>query len=691
MNVKRPHFWIAAVSATAVLTVALVDMGATSPGPLTTAHERHPDLSGNMGCAACHGGWFTSMTEACLDCHEVIGRDVEEGKGLHGALERATAMQCARCHSDHHGPDFPVVNASSFRLAGVPDVQAFEHDFVGFAMDGKHLELECSECHANAEVLPLPEGEHRFLGLDQDCAACHEDAHDGEMRIGCASCHGQVAFDELEATGHDEFLPLVGGHGDVACADCHARGRHVLEKLGRHRRRDFARQCMDCHESPHAADFTEGIADLVEMPAGASCVVCHEAEHTTFQDELLEITPAQHRRSGFALEAPHDEVSCEECHAPELGDFAARYPGRGATECQACHDDPHGGQFEAGPFAGQGCIACHDRHAFEPHAFTVELHELASLALTGSHLDAECDECHEIEVEGEPRVFHGTASDCEDCHADAHRGFFAPVEEELASTEHGACAACHLTTTFDELPADGFAHGRFTDFAVLGAHAQGECEECHPRAHEPDDRGRTFGWVEEHFGVFEGCATCHEDPHHGEFDKPGLPRAVEGREDCARCHVQTSFRAFEPGHFDHALWTDFPLQGVHGEIGCSACHEPLRAPDELGRTWGRADGSRCSDCHADSHEDQFAVDGATDCKRCHDSARSWSTLRFNHQWDSRFPLSDAHAQVPCSSCHVSQTFDSGVEAIRYRPIEMDCVHCHGTHEGPVIRRKGKKQ
>src|SRR5262249_11198658 len=126
------------------------------------------------------------------------------------------------------------------------------------------------------------------------------------------------------------------------------------------------------------------------------CVSCHAAEHTSFRDEHLTLTPEQHARSGFSLDAPHDAAKCEQCHDTQLAAFEERYPGRTNDQCSAGHADPHGGQFATGPFATGDCSACHDRLHFTPHAFTLEKHELAALPLTGAHARTECNECHTV-------------------------------------------------------------------------------------------------------------------------------------------------------------------------------------------------------------------------------------------------------------------------------------------------------
>jgi hypothetical protein len=534
VNPRWVKLGLAFCSIAAVSMLAVIDLERKSPGELTRVHGREEELAGKANCSACHGGWFTSMTDRAWSVTPRSRAQIEAREGLHGSLGKARARDCSTCHSEHHGAGFAIVNRQSFALAGSTDPLKFDHRLVGFEMDGAHLELECARCHAHSDDVVLGRGARRFIGPDQECSTCHEDVHQGRMVVSCASCHGQTTWDGLHSLGHERQLPLVGGHGDVACRTCHVEGStHSLEALGAGATKTPARTCVDCHESPHALAFVAESARQAGRPTTTVCVTCHAAEHRSFRDEHLVLTPEQHAASGFTLDAPHDQVQCARCHAPEPAEFEARYPGRGADQCSACHADPHGGQFQVGPFAGGDCIACHDRLHFAPHAFTAELHQRAALPLSGKHAETECNECHKVAAEGEPRLFHGTPNTCERCHQDAHEGFFDAAFATLAPPKQGACAQCHDATSFAAVPAASFDHGRWTGFAVLGAHAQSGCESCHVPAGEPDERGRTFGRVSAHFGPFRGCVTCHQDPHGGQFDGDLLPRELEGRADCA--------------------------------------------------------------------------------------------------------------------------------------------------------------
>jgi hypothetical protein len=692
MRIERVHLMIALCSALLVFSLALVDAERTSPGPLSAVHGLDPEIQ-SESCAVCHGGWFESMTSACLECHDEVQGQVDLGAGLHGNAPSAIALDCGRCHGEHHGEEFRLVNAVSFAAAGTTGPEDFDHSFIGFPMAGRHLELSCNECHENADAAVLPAGEFRFMGLDASCASCHEDPHEGAMAMDCADCHGQTAWDEYVAPGHDEVLPLLGGHADVACSECHEAGSpRALEVMGGHAARFATRACAECHGDPHAEAFVRGSARLVGTPVDESCGVCHEADHETFAGSGATVTGEAHAMSGFLLELPHEEVSCEDCHEPDAL-FEERFPGRVADDCAACHEDPHDGQFEEGPFAAEGCVACHGRHRFEPHAFDLELHERATLALEGQHAEIACEACHESPGEDLPRKFRGTSDTCSDCHDDAHDGFFEHHGSELSAVLHGACAACHDAGSFGAARGD-FEHERWTGFDVAGAHAQGRCETCHIPAEEPDLAGRVFGRAEEHFGAYQDCSSCHADPHDGAFDRNSSLAVFEESEGCARCHDEVSFRSAAET-FDHGLWTGFVLSGTHASSSCTSCHARVHPPTDAGRTWGRALGAECGDCHASPHAGQFRdlPEEPADCSRCHRPADAFTQLRFDHDRDSDFPLHEAHEALACDRCHDAWTLEDGSEVTRYAPLPTGCDSCHASPRedprGGFRRRPGR--
>jgi len=102
-----------------------------SPGPLSRPHQA---LNGSTNCASCHkfGG---QATLKCLDCHTDIASRLSARKGLHASynIPAGSSQECARCHSEHNGEDFPLIKW---------DVKAFNHKDTGYVLEGKHAGLE---------------------------------------------------------------------------------------------------------------------------------------------------------------------------------------------------------------------------------------------------------------------------------------------------------------------------------------------------------------------------------------------------------------------------------------------------------------------------------------------------------------------------------------------------------------------
>lgn len=673
MNLRRPGLWLGVASALLVILVVWADRHRDSPGPVSATHAQEPSLAGR-GCEQCHGKGSEGMSAACASCHAEIATQIAAKRGFHGKLA-GDPNRCETCHLEHRGRDFPLVGAQSFALAGVPERKAYAHAGLDFHLTGRHASLACADCHKEADATVLAKGSKRFLGLDQACARCHEDVHKGKLPD-CASCHGEEhPFAKVANFVHTTKFPLTDAHAKPGCTDCHAKdSAHAIEAVpGKP-----VRACEDCHASPHAPGFLAASARALGKKPAAACVDCHPATHASFAGSEALLTKAQHAASGFALDPPHDQLACEACHAKAHAKFREAYPGRKPDDCAACHADPHAGQFAKGPFTAKGCLACHDRHRFEPSTFDLAAHAKTAFPLTDSHAAVPCARCHADTqpVPGQPgktaRVFHGTQSACKACHPDAHQGFFDRPGLLARAERANGCAACHGSATFSAVAS--FDHAARTGFALEGAHARAGCETCHVPLAKPDASDRRFGRAV--VGVTPAsCHVCHADLHRGAFDRPGAPASVEGRVDCARCHTTDSFKNTKE-RFDHALWTGYALDGAHAKLECASCHESSRPAGAAARTLAPAKGTDCAACHADPHVGQFAVGGRTDCARCHTAAESFQRIVFDHDRDSRFRLDEGHRKLACGACHLRVPLDGGESAVRYKPLGTGCGDCH---------------
>jgi hypothetical protein len=701
MRLRDPRIWLGVLSLLFVVGLFLLDTERATPGPLTSTHAQDPKLTGQAGCEACHGSGAGKMAAACTTCHVEIGEQLAQHTGLHGTRQGIDVAQCALCHQEHHGDAAPLVDGRAFALAGVADAAKFDHGHVDFKLIGRHAQLACKACHPDADVTLLASGHQRFLGRDQQCTSCHADPHQGRFVSACADCHGQEhPFKDIANFVHTDRFPLAGAHAGLECAKCHApQGPHSVEALGGAGPKPAARTCVDCHASPHAAQFVDNVAAIIGGEPGASCGECHPVRAESFKAESTRMRAELHVASGFALVAPHDEVSCSACHAlgaPREKRFAKRTP----EDCAACHANPHGDQFEPAGREAPSCVQCHAGAHFTPATFDVAAHARTAFALTGAHAKTACNECHTKHGE-QARVFRGTPTGCDACHADAHAGAFAvalAAEQPAEVAARNTCGLCHDTESYAQTKFGAREHDRFTTFPLVEAHAKAACSECHKQRPEPDANGRRFGLAAETFGhPVSQCADCHRDVHAGAFDDPHLPKSTAAGASCGRCHSQTNFAPLA-GVFDHGAWTSFALDGAHASASCESCHGKSADAKTSGRALGRVSdvhpGSveRCSTCHLDPHRGEFTrVGDSVDCAQCH-SVQSFAVLerdKFDHARWTGFALDGAHASTACEACHVPSQPTADGERRLGHAAGTSCADCHtDPHAGQFVAAGG---
>ena len=441
---------IGIVSLAIVFSSFYADVQNTSPGDVARVHAHLVTGANKQNCALCHGTNSKTMTESCLDCHQDIAGQLEIQTGFHGLMDAKLSTDCGKCHSDHHGADFQVTNVRSFQLAGIDDPSEYDHAGLDLQLTGKHLAIGCDKCHADAKTTLLTKGTKRFIGLDQNCTSCHEDVHKQAYGQNCDSCHGQEhPFARAANFKHTTAFSLVGAHGKAACIDCHQKDtKHAVDTLlasayANETPEATSRSCRDCHRSPHKETFLANVSHVLNLSVDASCEHCHDSVHDTFLGPAATIDVQLHTLTGFPLRAPHNKASCDSCHE-DYGRQKTRFvsltdpaPIRIADDCQVCHKDPHGDQFKNGPFQGQGCLSCHERHTFHPPAFGVAEHSQTDFSLRGAHRLLECNQCHKLSPDATTlskgksvpiRVFHGTPDSCRACHEDLHRGQFSVQE-----------------------------------------------------------------------------------------------------------------------------------------------------------------------------------------------------------------------------------------------------------------------
>jgi hypothetical protein len=346
----------------------------------------------SVACEDCHarGDFKKPVAFAqCVDCHTP-----DPHKGQFSA--RADKGECASCHT---------VNGFKPSTYGVK-----EHASSKYPLEGKHVKVECAKCH-------LPAGKDTIYKVKFElCADCHKDVHDGQFAAApyknrCEECHTVKDFHRTNfsiAMHRKTRFVLTGAHVAVSCADCH--------KVGLGGRKDKVlpfhfedRTCTACHQDPHHGEFKERMAALRANGSPLGCEACHNVRSWT------DVTGFDHSKTKFPLEGAHRGVSCGECHMAPAGSHEVQFKGA-PKNCEACHADPHAGQFAAKDRTTV-CGDCHAVKSWVPSTFDHD--KRTQFPLQGGHAGVECAMCHTLlrEIEGKFILFYKpTPKNCTDCH-----------------------------------------------------------------------------------------------------------------------------------------------------------------------------------------------------------------------------------------------------------------------------------
>jgi hypothetical protein len=555
-----------------------------SPGPLAEAHRQ---LEGPLHCVKCHGGGNKAvMTALCLDCHKEIAWLVQRGRGFHAGV---ADQPCSTCHPEHAGRDFALIRWPD------GDSARFDHARTRWPLDGGHAKVKCVDCHKAAfRISPAARLAERgvparsWVGLEQQCAACHADVHRGRLGSACTKCHVTSSFKTINRVSFDHdrtHYPLRGRHIQVACEKCHQMSSGRVFSSPR-----FA-SCADCHQDAHAGTAT--LAGRV-----VDCAACHMVQD--WQPSTF--TVAQHRLAKYPLEGRHEPVKCAACHVKNPAAIPAAHLGSAgvwlrpvAAQCRDCHADDHGGQFASRPDRG-ACGACHTVGGWRPSTFTVAAHATLRLKLEGRHAQIECRACHGPDRAGLPPLAGaqvlgraGVAltlkeTECAACHIDPHDGRLP------------RCLDCHDTRRFRPSTIDIAAH-RGYKFPLDGAHGAVPCIVCHQELQHPATTSSLLlaRWSFSRLAFAApagGCAGCHASPHGQQF------AARSDRGACEGCHDVAAFRPAT--RFDHERDAAFSLKGAHAHVPCSRCHVASGGSGGKPVVVYRPVSGKCETCHGDT-------------------------------------------------------------------------------------------
>ena len=369
-----------------------------TPKNCYACHRKIDDQKGHKGlygekCETCHG---TKAWKPSTFNHDVDTKYVLKGKHHTTACKEChtgnlypkekLSQECYACHKkdDKHKESLGTNCAACHTEKNWKEVGKFDHEKTKFPLLGKHVKVECKECHKS----------QMFKEAPKDCFGCHQkdDKHKTNLGKECSECHNEQDWKNTEGRfKHDKTkFKLRNAHAapTVKCVACH-------KDLTSYRNTPLL--CINCHTKD----------DKHETQLGDKCESCHN-------DKAWKGTTFNHGKSRFPLTGRHIISECKKCHETMRYKDAPR-------DCYSCHkkDDKHKQVF------GTRCESCHNTRAWTTWSFNHDTQ--TKYRLEGSHVKVTCEGCHkQVAPSGKDAAPLGSA--CVTCHRkdDVHNGGFGP-------------------------------------------------------------------------------------------------------------------------------------------------------------------------------------------------------------------------------------------------------------------------
>ncbi len=357
---------------------------------------------------------------------------------------------------------------------------------------------------------------------------------------------------------------------------------------------------------------------------GLDCANCHESTNWKIASSKNKF---DHVKTGFVLTGQHRVVNCSSCHI-ELKFSNVK------SDCNSCHKDVHQNTTNS------DCSNCH-----KPDSWLIanrnELHQKSRFPLIGSHLKADCIQCHS----GYSNLNFATLGiNCIDCHQSDYQATQNPNHTQAGFSTN--CLDCHSMLQ-DKWSAEIFAHNFFP---LIGGHKIQNCFSCH-------QTGGDFK------GLSTDCYSCHQNSYAAAINPPHASNNFPTN--CKQCHT---IQGWKPASFDHNS-TQFPLTGAHINTNCANCHQNGYVSTS----------TSCVSCHqtnfnSTTNPNHLALSIPTDCQSCHTTNPGWKPSTFSIH-NNFYQLIGAHAQIAnnCSSCHNGN----------YNNTPNTCYGCHATDYNTV--------
>ncbi len=606
---------------TKLQAATLLVMLGVLPGVCAQTFERGPTHSPHgplaIPCSSCHTekGWKTLRAVPEFDHNTQTSYPL---RGMHEGVKcslchsklvfKQTSTRCADCHADLHRRQFGADCAECHSVKGwTVAVRNIRDHLNRFPLLGAHAMVECDACHTGAAA-------GQFTGLSTACASCHmrdfnrttDPAHvSAGFSTACESCHNMDTFRGARFDHASIGFPLTGAHVTLACASCHLGNRFTGTPA----------TCIGCHNQ----DFI-GAKDPDHVQSGfpSDCAVCHTT--VTWAGAKFD-----HSTTKFPLTGAHAGVPCATCH------LNGQYAGL-STACVSCHlKDEQGTTNPSHVAAGfpQDCSLCHTTLNWSAATFNHTAQ--TKFPLTGAHVNVACNTCHVN------NVFAGLSMACVSCHLKDFQSANSPNHVTGGFSQD--CQVCHNTASW---AGAVFDHGK-TPFPLTGAHVNVPCATCHVN--------NVFA------GLSTDCVSCHLKDEQGTTNPNHVTAGFP--QDCSMCHSTVDWSG---ATFNHTTQTKFPLTGAHVNVACAACH--------VNNVYAGLS-TACISCHVKDWQgttdpNHAAAGFPQTCDSCH-TTTNWSGATFNHTTQTKFPLTGAHVNVACATCHVNNVFAG---------LSTACISCH---------------
>ena len=382
-----------------------------TPKTCYACHRKIDDQKGHKGqygekCESCHGtkAWKPSTFKHDVDTkyllrgkHEKVAcKDCHTGN----LYKEKTSQECYACHKkdDKHKETLGKNCASCHTEKNWKEINKFDHAKTDFPLLGKHIKVECKDCHKSLMYKEAP----------KDCYSCHTKDDKHKLNLGklCGDCHNEKDWKTTAGRfdhGRTKF-PLRNAHGkaEVKCAACHKDLTNF---------RGIPLDCLACHKKD----------DKHEGQLGAKCETCHN-------DKKWKDTQFDHGQSRFPLTGRHLIAQCKTCHETLRYKDAPR-------DCFSCHkkEDKHKQVF------GVRCESCHNTRAWAVWSFDHD--SRTKYRLEGAHTSVACAKCHkQVAPAGKDSAPVGTS--CASCHRgdDPHNGIYGQ-----------RCELCHRVESWKKI------------------------------------------------------------------------------------------------------------------------------------------------------------------------------------------------------------------------------------------------